>query len=239
MHRCLERVWEVHWKALSVAATLEKEMKRLHQIRCHSQSEVRPKSQHHQRSEGMWQERCHWAGSASKPTPSQSTNPDTSPGEMEPEDRTSDLGEPPKLKAEVASFLEGSSEMLDGGSEEVLQELAVSKFSDWVRWKAGECDTPSWWVELLTVLGEDNIRRLAQEVRALFQLPRQMHELEPKEAPFQAPPVPPCLHHQPFMPPVISIYASQDIREIPREKVICICQCPAAFCRTKEPSKEE
>ena len=35
--------------------------------------------------------------------------------------------------------------------------------------------------------GEDDIRRLAREVRASFQLPRQMHELEPKEAPFEAP----------------------------------------------------
>ena len=118
-----------------------------------------------------------------------------SPGKMEPEDRTSDLGELPKLKAEVASFLEGSLEMSDGRSEEVLQEPAVSKFSNWVSWKVGECDTPGWWAELLTVLGEDNVRRLAQEVRALFQLPRWMHELDPKDAPFQAPLALPCLHH--------------------------------------------
>ena len=51
--------------------------------------------------------------------------------------------------------------MLDGGSEEIPQEPAVLKFSDWVRWKVGKCDTPSWWAELLTVLGEDDIRRLA------------------------------------------------------------------------------
>ena len=155
MDRCLERVWEVHWKALLAAATLEEEIERLHRIRHHSQVELRPKSQHCRRSEGMWEERHCWASSASKPTPSQSTDPDMSPGKMEPEDRTSNLGELPKLKAEVASFLEGSSETLDGRSEEVLQELAVSKFSDWVRWKVGECDTPSWWAELSTVPGED------------------------------------------------------------------------------------
>ena len=130
------------------------------------------------------------------------------PGETESEDGASNLGELPELKVEVASFLEGSSEMLDGESKEMPPEPAVSKFTDWVRWKAGKCDTPSWWVELLTVPGEDDTRRLAQEVRALFQLPRQMHELEPKEAPFQAPPVPPCLHCQRFMPLVMSIYAS-------------------------------
>ena len=43
--------------------------------------------------------------------------------------------------------------------------------------------------------------RLAREVRALFQLPRCMHELDPKEALFHAPLAPPSLHWQRFMPP--------------------------------------
>ena len=75
-------------------------------------------------------------------------------------------------------------------------------------------------MELLTVPGENNTRRLAREVKASFQLPWQMHELESKEAPFQAPLVLPCLHRRRFMPPVISIFASQDIREIPWERTI-------------------
>ena len=66
-----------------------------------------------------------------------------------------------ELKAEVASFLEGSSEMLDGESKEMPPELAVLKFTNWVRWKVGKCNTPSWWAELSTVPGEDNTRRLA------------------------------------------------------------------------------
>ena len=58
-----------------------------------------------------------------------------------------------------------------------------------------------------------------------------MHELEPKEAPFQAPLAPPCLHCQRFMPPVMSIYASQDIREIPREKVVAYVRALQHFAR--------
>ena len=104
--------------------------------------------------------------------------------ETESEDRASDLGEPPELKAEVVSFLEGSLEASDGKSKEGPPEPSVLKFPDWLRWKAGKCDTPDWWAELSTVPGENKTRRLAREVRALFQLPRQMHELEPKEAPF-------------------------------------------------------
>ena len=186
----------------------------------HFQSEVRPRNRDCQRPEGIWAERCCRVRFASEPTPSQSISPDMPPSETESEDGASDLGDPPELKAEVASFLEGSSEVSDGESEEGPPEPSVLKFANWVRWKAEKCDTPDWWAELSTVPGEDKTRRLAQEVRASFQLPMQMHELEPKEAPFQAPPALPCLHCWRFMPPVVSIYANQDIREIPREKAI-------------------
>ena len=131
--RTLDRVRKVHQKALSATATLEEEIEKLHRIRGHSQSEVRPKSRDHRRSEGMWEERCHQVSFANEPTPSQSANPDMPPSKTESEDRASDLGEPPELKAEVASFLEGSLETLDGESEEMPLELAVSKFADWVR----------------------------------------------------------------------------------------------------------
>ena len=82
-------------------------------------------------------------------------------GETESEDGASNLGEPPELKAEVASFLEGSSETSDGESEEMPPEPAVLKFANWVRWKVGKYDTPNWWAELSTVPGEDDTRRLA------------------------------------------------------------------------------
>ena len=185
----------------------------------------------------MQEERCHQASFASEPIPSQSTDPDMPPGETESEDGASNLGELAELKAELASFLEGSLEMSDGESEETPPELAVSKFANWVRWKVGKCDTPGWWAELSTVPGEDDTRRLAQVVKALFQPPRQMHELEPKEAPFQAPPVLPCLHCQRFMPPVMSIYASHQGDS--QGEGNCVCQSPAAFCQTKQPTKEE
>ena len=53
-------------------------------------------------------------------------------GKTESKDGSSDLGEPLELKAEVASFLEGSMETLDGESKEMPPELAVLKFADWV-----------------------------------------------------------------------------------------------------------
>ena len=154
---------------------------------------------------------------------SQSADPDMPSGGMGSKGGDLDLGEPPQLKVEVVSFLQGSSKMPEDEDEEMLPEPSISKFAEWVQWRAEKCDTPNWWAELSTVPEEDT-GRLAQEVRASFQLPRCMHELEPREAPFHVPLAPLCLHQWRFMPPVISIFACQDIREIPREKTVTYAQ---------------
>ena len=65
-----------------------------------------------------------------------------------------------------------------------------------------------------------------------------MHELEPKEAPFQAPPV----HHRVSTAgglclQIMSIYASQDIREIPREKAIAYTRALQHFAEQNNPPK--
>ena len=80
------------------------------------------------------------------------------------EDRDSDLGELPELKPAVASFLWGSPETSDNKGEETPLEPAVLDFAEWVHWKVERCDTPSWWMELSTVPGEDNTRKLARQV---------------------------------------------------------------------------
>ena len=64
-----------------------------------------------------------------------------------------------------------------------------------------------------------------------------MHELEPKEAPFQAPLALPCLHCQRVMPLVMSIYASQDIRGIPREKTVAYARALQHFAELNSPPK--
>ena len=161
VEQSLDRVCKVHWKALSAAAALEEEIEKLHQMKSHFWSEVRPRSRDQQRLEGIQEERCCQASFTSEPTPSQSIDPDMPPSDMESEDGASNLGEPPELKVEVASFLEGSSEVSDGNSEEGSLEPSMLKFANWVWWKAGKCDTPDWWAELLTVPREDETRRLA------------------------------------------------------------------------------
>ena len=48
------------------------------------------------------------------------------------EGRDSDLGEPPQLQAEVASFLQGSSEMPEEENKEMSPEPPISQLTEWV-----------------------------------------------------------------------------------------------------------
>ena len=152
--------------------------------------------------------------------PSQSVDPEILLGEEGCEGRDCDWGEPPELKPAVASFLQGSPEILHEEGEKMLPEHPVSNFAEWVHWKAERCDTPSWWTELSTVPGEDDTRKLARQVRVSFGLPWQLEVLDAEGGTLQAPPAPSCLHRQRFMQQADSIFASQDIREVPREKVV-------------------
>ena len=142
------------------------------------------------------------------------------PGEEGSKGRGSGLEEPPELKPMVASFLRGSPGTLDKEGEKAPLEPDILDFGLWVPWKAERCETPDWWRELLAVLGKEDARKLAREVRASFRLPWQLWELDSREATLQAPPALPCLCRKRFMPPANSIFACRDIREIPREKVV-------------------
>ena len=56
------------------------------------------------------------------------------PGKEGSKGRDSELGESPELQPEVASFLQGSPDMLDGKNGKVPLELAVLNFTEWVSW---------------------------------------------------------------------------------------------------------
>ena len=221
MARSPAMVCTAHQKALATVATLEEEIERLSQTGNHSQSRARSKNRDYQRlsREGQ-KKRCHQVWFADEPAPSQSPNPKTQPGEEGSKGRGSDLEELPGLKLTVASFLQGSPKTLDDEGEMMHLKPTILDFGLWVPWKVERCETPEWWIELMAVLGEEDARKLARKVRASFGLPLQLQELCSREATLQAPPAPPCLHRQKFMPPANSIFACRDIREIPREKVV-------------------
>ena len=214
--RSLARMCKAHQQALSTTMALEEEIERLGQMRACSQSRMKLRSQDRQRSKGEGQKKRHCQVSfADKPAPNQSADPEMPSGEEGSEGRDSDLGGLPELKPVVASFLQGSPETLDDEGEDMPLEPTVLDFAKWVHWKVEKCNTPSWWMKLWTVPGEDNTRKLARQVRASFKLPQWLQELDAERATLQAPPVLPCLCQQRFMLLADSIFASQDIREGP------------------------
>ena len=234
LDRSLARVHKAHWKALSTAATLEEAIQKLHQMKVCYGLEWRPRGRDCWRLEERRKKRCCQVSFTSQPTPSWSTNPDMPLGKMGSKDRDSDLGEPPKLKVEVVSFLQGSSKTLEGKDEDATRAIHVKVC------QLGMMEGQEVWHSQL--VGGIIIRsggRLAWEVRASFQLPRHMHELDPREAPFHVPPSPPCLHQQRFMPPAISIFASQDIREIPREKAVAYARALQYFAEQNNLPKSD
>ena len=166
--------------------------------------------------------------------PSQSANPEMLSGKEGCVGGDSDLGELLELKPAVACFLQGLPGTLDEEGEKTLPEPPVSNFAKWVHWKAERCDTPSWWAELSTVPGEDDARRLARQVRASFELPWWLEELE-EGGTLQAPPALPFLHQQRFMLQANSIFASQDIWEIPREKVVAYTRALQYWAEQNDP----
>ena len=101
--------------------------------------------------------------------------------------------------------------------------------------KVGKCNTPSWWMELSMVPGKDNTRELTRQVRASFGLPWQLQELDAEKATLQAPPDLPCLHQQTFMLLPDSIFASRDIREVPREKVVAYTRALQYWAEQNDP----
>ena len=99
-------------------------------MKAHSSPEWRPRDS--QSPEERRRKRQCWVSFSSQPTVSQSANPDTPSGRTGSKGRDSDLGEPPQLKVEVASFLQGSSEIPEEEDEEMLPEPPVSQSAEWV-----------------------------------------------------------------------------------------------------------
>ena len=106
LDRNLARVCKVHRKALSAAATLEEEIERLYRMRACSSTERRRRGRDSQESGKRRKKRQCQVSFSSQPATSQSASPDTLHGRMGSKGEDSDLGEPPQLKAEVASFLQ-------------------------------------------------------------------------------------------------------------------------------------
>ena len=222
---------EAHQKALSVAAALEGEIERLNSMRARPRSRARLKSRDCQRSrEGQKKRQCQ-VSFVDKSVPGQSASPEMPSDGEELEGDEANLEDPPELKPLVASFLQGLPETSGDKGKDASPEPAVSDLAGWVTWKAKMCNTPDWWRELSMVPGEEDTRKLARQVWT----PCQLQELKQEMATLRAPPAPPCLCRQKFMPPPKLIFASQDIREVPREKTVAYARALQYWAEQNNP----
>ena len=125
LDRSLARVCKVHRKVLLTTMTLEEEIERLHRMKARSGPERSPRDS--QGPEERRRKRQCQVSFSSQPTVSQSADPDMPSGRTESKSRDS-----VQLKPEVASFLQGSSEMPEEEDEEMLPEPPVSQSAEWV-----------------------------------------------------------------------------------------------------------
>ena len=217
----LATICEAHQKRLAAVAALEEEIKRLSHTRTCPEVRVRSKSKDpwgHSREEQR--RKHHQVRFEDHPAPNCPSSPRTVSSKEAAAAEGSDLEDPLELGLEVASFLRGSMGASKDKDDRMPPEPTATEFSQWVQLRANGCKTPSWWAELSAVPEVGDHKRLAREVQASFWLPQRMRELRMKEANLQAPPMPPCLCWQKFMPPAKSIYTCRDIREIPQEKAV-------------------
>ena len=96
-------------------------------MKAHSSPKQRQRDRDSQGPEERSRKRQCWVSFSSQPTASQSANPDMPSGRMRSEGGGSDLGEPPQLKVEVASLLQGSSKMPEDKGKEMLPEPSIYK----------------------------------------------------------------------------------------------------------------
>ena len=155
-------MYKAHQKALSAAAALEGEIKRLSRMRAHPRSGVRLRSQDCQRSREGWKKRQCQVSFMDELAPSQSASPKTPMGKEEFEGKEANLGDLTELKPAVASFLWGSPETSDDEGKKTPPEPTVSDSAEWMTWKAKKCNTPNWWMELSTVPGGEDTREAGE-----------------------------------------------------------------------------
>ena len=199
---------EAHQKVLSSAAALEGEIERLSRMRARPRSRARLRSWDSWRSREWQKKRQCQVSFVDELAPGQSASPKMPSDEEELKGDEANLEDPLELKPVVASFLWGLPETSGDKGKKAPLEPTVLDLAGWVTWKAKMCDTPDWWRELSAVPGEEDTRKLARQVWASFQLPHQLQELNEEMATLQAPPAPPCLHRQKFMPLPKLIFAS-------------------------------
>ena len=207
--RELAEAREAHWLVQAAAAALEEKIERL------SQSTTRSRADSHVPSQ--------------IPSPAHS-HPQWGPEASEDQEAELpylefDLGPSPELGPDVKCFFqEQASSQREDGRSDSFQESPVEDYERWVKWRGQIIATPTWWQELLGILGVSNIQELAQKMRASFELPQWMSKIHDVKNYYLAPPAPRCIWQRAFLLPPDPMFPCQDIREGQSEKTVAYAQ---------------
>ena len=98
-----------------------------------------------------------------------------------------------------------------GGTEHYLPEPPISDVETWLEWQACQLTTPTWWLELRTILGVKDPEKLAHMIWASFSIPKVRMRAFPEQE-YTAPPAPKCLNRNTFLPDELSY---QDVWQQP------------------------
>ena len=228
--RELAEAREAHWQVLAAAATLEERIERLSWSTTRSRAGLHIPFQSHnrcrRRSQG-WSKRCCRALPEDSPTPSPTySTPQWGPEALEGQEAEFpylefDLGPPPELGLDVKHFFQeqASGQREDRGSGS-SQEPLTEDYERWVEWRGQMIVMPTWWWELLEVPGVSDIQKLAQKIRASFELPGWMSEIHDVNNYYLATLAPRCIWQKAFLPPPDPIFLCWNIREGQLEKTV-------------------
>ena len=90
-------------------------------------------------------------------------------------------------------------------------EPSIEDVETWLDWCACQLNIPCWWMELTTIPGVGDPRKLAQKIWASFSIPVVRSQVFPGQG-YTAPPAPKCLTWNVFLPDELSY---QDVQQQP------------------------
>ena len=101
---------------------------------------------------------------------------------------------------------------LNAGSRgKYLLEPSIKDIETWLDWQACQLDTSCWWMELTTIPGVEDPKKLAWKIWASFSIPEVGSQVFPGQG-YTAPPAPKCLTWNVFFPDELSY---QDVQQQP------------------------
>ena len=113
-----------------------------------------------------------------------------------------DLGPPPELGSDVECFFQEPDALQgEGKTSDPFPEPLVENYKKWIKWRSICICVPNWWKELIGILGIDDFQKLAQKIRASFEIPQVRSKAQGGENDYSAPPASTCICQKDFLPP--------------------------------------